>query len=263
MDATFQWMHDPLEGVSERGTIVTGIGRDKVPPLFERVLEAAVAAVESADVSLYVYGSVATGMARIGVSDVDLLTIGLAANEAASIAQDLSERFAGLCRGVEVAAANASDFEGDRDEVYGGRVFLRHYCVHLSGSDLRSSLPEFSADTRAARCFNGDIAQHVETWRGQLGEGRDPGDLGRRVARKSLLAVAGLVSVHDGTWTTDRRFAAARWSEINPALAADLETFTAWSSGDRTANEQAVSAALGGAVAEIASAFERTIGLWN
>ena len=96
-----------------------------------------------------------------------------------------------------------------------------------------------------------------------MGEGRDPGDLGRRVARKSLLAVAGLVSVHDGTWTTDRRFAAARWSEINPALAADLETLTAWSSGDRTANEQAVSAALGGAVAEIASAFERTIGLWN
>lgn len=256
-------MHDPLEGVSENGTIVTGVGRNKVPPTFEPVLEAAIAAVRSAEVSLYVYGSVATGMARAGTSDVDLLTIGLAGDEAASIGQDLSERHADLCRGVEVAAANVSDFEGNGDEAYGGRVFLRHYCVHLAGPDLHSTLPEFPSDARAARGFNGDIARDVERWRSQHDEGRNDAELGRRVARKSLLAVAGLVSVHDRTWTTDRRSAAARWSEINPALAADLQTLVAWSLGDQTASEHAVSELLDGIVAEIAVAFEKMIGLWG
>ncbi|MCM0638919.1 hypothetical protein [Cellulomonas wangsupingiae] len=42
-----------------------------------------------------------------------------------------------------------------------------------------------------------------------------------RVARKTLLAVAGLVSVHDHTWTTDRSRAVRRWCEIEPALDTD------------------------------------------
>jgi hypothetical protein len=48
--------------------------------------------------------------------------------------------------------------------------------------------------------------------------------LGRRVARKTLLAVAGLVSVHDTTWTTDREGATQRWSVIDPPLSAPWST---------------------------------------
>jgi anti-sigma regulatory factor (Ser/Thr protein kinase) len=96
-------------------------------------------------------------------------------------------------------------------------VFLRHYCVLLAGSDAHRPKHDFAGDRRAARGFNGDIAQHVQRWRNALEADDDAGLLAQRMARKSLLAVAGLVSVHDHTWTTDRETSAHRWSEIEPA----------------------------------------------
>lgn len=258
-------MHDPLEGVTSRGTIATGARRDRVAALFEPALDTAVGAVRAAkrDASLYLYGSVATGTAQTGRSDIDLLTVGLPSTEAAAIGRDLSVRFADLCRAVQIAAAQPTDFSGETDPAYGGRAFLRHYCVHLAGPDLQSALPEFPADVRAARGFNGDIAQHAQGWWKEVEEGCDPVELSRRLARKSLLAVAGLVSVHDATWTTDRTAAAARWAEIRPALAGDLRMLQTWASDHETPDRYAVEAALDGVVAQIVTSFEATIGLWN
>jgi len=258
-------MHDPLEGVTSLGTVQTGASRDRVSVLFEPVLDAAVVAVRIADgdASVYVYGSVATGMAQPGRSDIDLLTVGLPSATAAEVARALSVRFSDLCRAVEVAAAQRSDFSGDSDEAYGGRVFLRHYCVHLVGPDLHSALPDFAADVRAARGFNGDIAQNAQRWRMELDDGCDLAPLSRRLARKSLLAVAGLVSVHDNTWTTDRATAAARWAEIEPTLADGLQILLTWSREHATHHRESVKAALDGVVAQIVDAFETSIGLWN
>lgn len=257
-------MRDQIEGVTSLGTIQTGASRDQVAGVFEPVLDAAVLASRIADhdSSLYVYGSVATGMAQPGRSDVDLLTVGLPSGAAADVARALSVRFSGLCRAVEVAAAQHSDFSGESDEAYGGRVFLRHYCVHLEGPDLHSALPDFPADVRAARGFNGDIAQDAQRWRTELDDGRDAALLSRRLARKSLLAVAGLVSVHDDTWTTDRANAAARWAEIEPALADDLHMLLIWSREGGTRHRASVEAALDGVVARIVTSFEASIGLW-
>jgi len=258
-------MHDPLEGVTSLGTIKTGAGRDRVPGRFEPVLDAAVNAVRTAahNSSLYVYGSVATGMAQPGKSDVDLLTVRIPAATAADIAQILSMRFSGLCRAVEVAAAQRSDIAGDTDEAYGGRVFLRHYCVHLTGPDLHSGLPDYAADARAARGFNGDIAQDARRWRTELDEGTAPVVLSRRLARKTLLAVAGLVSVHDHTWTTDRTAAAARWAEIEPTLASDLQMLVAWCDENAAPHRSSVESALTGVVAQVVASFEDAIGLWS
>jgi predicted nucleotidyltransferase len=67
---------DPDEGVAPDGTIRTGARRDRVPDLFEPVLAEAMALIDH-ETSLYVYGSVATGTARPGSSDVDLLAVGM------------------------------------------------------------------------------------------------------------------------------------------------------------------------------------------
>ena len=258
-------MLDPLEGVSSLGTIETGARRDRVSTLFEPVLDEGIAAVGAAnrDSSLYAYGSVATGAAQAGTSDVDLLTVGLPAPHAADIARALSARFLDLCRAVTVAPAKRSDFLGATDQAYGGRVFLRHCCVHLAGPDLHSALPDFAADVRAARGFNGDIAQSAKRWRTELADGGDPVQLSRRLARKTLLAVAGLVSVHDGTWTTDRAGASTRWSEIEPALAGGLRTLVAWSHDSVVADRESVEAALDGVLAQLTESFRTSIGFWN
>jgi hypothetical protein len=256
-------MADPEEGVAPDGTILTGAHRDRVPAAFEPVLADAVAVAGQSGASLYVYGSVATGTARLGSSDVDLLSIDLP--DAAILGQHLSTRYADRCRGVEIAAATAADFPGDTDYAYGCRVFLRHYCVHLAGPDPSAALPAFPADAWAARGFNGDLGQYFGRWRQEAESGTvAAGPLGVRVARKTLLAVAGLVSVHDQTWTTDRSRAARRWSEREPGLAAGLGQLHSWVAGERRPTREEVERVLAddGIVAAILERFSRLIGLW-
>jgi hypothetical protein len=254
---------DPDEGVAADGTIRTGAHRDRVPVAFEPVLADAVTFLDESGASLYVYGSVANGTVRPGSSDVDLLSIGL--RDAAGIGQRLSARYADRCRGVEVAAATAADFAGDTDAAYGYRVFLRHYCVHLAGPDLSAALPAFLADVRAARGFNGDLGQHLQQWRHGLESSLLAADLlGVRAARKTLLAVAGLVSVHDHTWTTDRSRAVRRWSELEHNLATQLRRLNLWASGERRPSPEEVERALAddGIVSAIVERFGSLIGLW-
>jgi len=256
-------MADPDEGVAADGTIRTGARRDRVPAMFEPVITDAVAFLSESASSLYVYGSVANGTARPGSSDVDLLSIALP--EAAILGQRLSARYADRCRGVEVAAATATDIAGATDDAYGYRVFLRHYCVHLAGPDPSTALPAFPADVRAARGFNGDIGRHFQRWRQQLASGAVAADLlGVRVARKTLLAVAGLVSVHDRTWTTDRSRAMRRWGELEPGLAAQLGQLHSWVTGQRRPARAEVGRVLAddGIIPGIVERFDSVIGLW-
>lgn len=255
-------MPDPLEGVAADGTIRTGAARHRVPPTFEPVVREAVEAVnQHPRASLYLYGSVANGTAQPGSSDVDLLTIDLA--DPTGLGQVLSERFADLCRGVEVAGADTADFRGVGDASYGNRVFLRHYCVHLSGPDPADGLPAYAADARAARGFNGDVGRHLQGWRSRLSS--DQATLGVRVARKTLLAVAGLVSVHDRTWTTDRSRAARRWAEVEPGMTQGLALLDQWASGVAQPSPAQVTAVLGdgGVVPRLVDRFAELVGLWT
>lgn len=257
-------MRDPLEGLTADGLITTGARYDRVADLFESVLSEAVVRVLCAAPtgSVYVYGSVATGVAVPRRSDVDLLTIGLPAERARQIGSELSSEHSDVCRGVEIAAAMERHFVGDHDEAYGGRVFLHHYCVHLAGPDLDRSTSGFPGDRRAARGFNGDIGRHATRWRHDV-DRVEPATLGRHVGRKTLLAVAGLVSVHDATWTTDREHAAARWGQVHPELAGDLAELHAWADGTRVPTRRRLLQHLDTAVDVIVTQFSDRIGLWQ
>ena len=253
----------PGRGWRPDGTITTGARRDRVPAAFEPVLADAVALLADPPASLYVYGSVANGTARPGSSDVDLLSIDLP--DATAAGRRLSARYADRCRGVEIAAAQTADFAGDTDAAYGNRVFLRHYCVHLAGPDPSAAWPAFSADARAARGFNGDLGRYLRRWRQGLESGTVAADLlGIRVARKTLLAVAGLVSVHDHTWTTDRSRAVQRWSDVEPDLAGQLGRLHSWAKAERHPDREEVVLALAddGIVCAITERFGHLIGLW-
>lgn len=246
--------------------IVTGACQHRIAPEFKAVILRAVDRVSAlgGSHSLYVYGSVATGTARVGSSDVDLFTVGLSPAVAATIGQDLSSEYAHICRGVDIGPAQLSDYEGPSDEAYGNRVFLRHYCVHLAGPDVGHGLPAFTADEAAVRGFNGDIGLCADRWRIEVLRDPYPSLLGRRVARKTLLAVAGLVSVHDATWTTDRVAAAWRWGLLRPVLARSLRELVAWSVASTSGPSQSeVLIVLDGVVAEVVGEFRQNIGLWR
>jgi hypothetical protein len=257
-------VHDPLEGVAADGTIETGVGRGPVPAAFAPVVDAAVEAVRAAapGAALFLYGSVATGRARPGTSDVDLIGFGLPGATATAIGAELSDRFAGTCRGVELAPSDPADLAGDSDEAYGNRVFLRHYCLQLSGPPRTDLDTAFPADARAARGFNGDLAVHADRWRQALADGADPIALARRVARKSLVAAAGLVSVHDRTWTTDRARGARGWAELDPDRAGAAAQLLSWVESAAGATRPQVADLLDGAVPALVASFAELVGLW-
>lgn len=262
-------MRDPREGLAPDGTITTGAHRSRIPARFAAVLDRAVAAVHAnaPHASIHVYGSVATGEAIVPTSDVDLLTIGLAPDETLGIGGQLSAEFALLCRGVEIAPARPTDLRGPSDEAYGFRLFLRHYCVHLAGPNLDRSTGPFPGDERAARGLNGDIALHRRRWSAALESlgSAEPGEiahLGRRVARKTLLAVAGLVSVHDRIWTTDRSTAADRWGRRHPDLAGDLAELHEWAIEAGSADRLRLGRQLDSTVRRVTEQFADRIGLW-
>lgn len=248
------------------GMIVTGACQHRIAPEFKAVISKAVVRVSAigGSHSLYVYGSVATGTARVGRSDVDLFTVGLRPGIASPIGQDLGAEYAHICRGVDIGAAQWADYDGPGDEAYGNRVFLRHYCVHLAGPDLGQGLPVFAADEAAARGFNGDIGLCADRWRIEVRRDPCPSLLGRRVARKTLLAVAGLVSVHDTIWTTDRVAAAWRWGLLRPGLADSLRKLVAWSAASTSGpSPSEIQIVLDGVVAEVVDEFRQRIGLWR
>lgn len=258
-------MRDLAEGVTDNGLIVTGIARGAVPTVFEPVLAALDAQlVTRSDVSLYLYGSVATGRARVGLSDVDFLTVGLPTADAIQVGYDLTVQFGNLCRGVEIAAAQADDLTGMGDAAYGMRVFVKHYCVHLGGPDLSIGLPSFPADTRAARGFNCDIARHLARWR-QSVDRDEPIQLGRQLARKTLLATAGLVSVLEGSWTTDRERAAHAYARLQPDRAAELSLLQDWADASTQPDHAAVLRVLrtDAVVHHVVDEFAAVIGLWS
>ena len=257
-------VRDPDEGIGPDGTIVTGARRDRVPAAFEPVVAAAVDAFRATggDPALHLYGSVATGRARIGESDVDLIVSGPGAAAAPAIGAHLSARFAHLCRGVEIGVAGAEQLAGDTDEAYGYLVFLRHYCVQLLGAPRTDPAVRFPADARAARGFDGDIARHAQRWQQTLDSGADPSAVARRAARKTLLAVAALVSVHDRTWTTDRVAAAHRWARIDPEAAAGLAELATRLGPQTPTSLRDAQQLLDGPVARMVEAFRTTIGLW-
>jgi len=91
---------------------------------------------------------------------------------------------------------------------------------------------------------------------------REPADLARAVARKTLLAVAGLVSIHDATWTTDRGTAATRWAAVEPTSADGMSLLTEWSQTTPNVTTADVRNALLTAVRHVVHHFDQRIGLW-
>lgn len=257
-------VRDPDERRTDAGTIETGVAASRVPSTFRVVVDEARSAVSALDrnASLYLYGSVATGQAEVGRSDVDLLTIGVPVAESRRISSHLSDRFGDLCRGVAIAPATTTDFDGDHDSAYGNRVFLRHYCLLIAGPDRDRSTAGFPADARAARGFNGDIAQHRDRWRTELDDGIDPELLATRIARKTLLAVAGLVSVHGEVWSTDREFAADRWAQIEPGRRDQLEVLARWTHDALGVTHADVRSTLDHTIDALVDRFAHDIGLW-
>lgn len=235
---------DPAEGVGADGTIVTGVGSQPIRAPYDAVLAAAAEQVTArlADTlhGLYVYGSVATGQARPPRSDLDLyaVTRSPATPRCREVAARLSHRFADTVRDVGIGATIIADVWADDATGQAERCFVRHYCVHVAGEDLRPRLPACRASVTLARGFNGDIGEVIAATVDRLRAGPAEPERRRLVAtgsRRLLMAAATLLSARAGEWTTDRSRGAELFEAEAPALATDVARARAWTDLDASA----------------------------
>lgn len=241
---------DPSEGVGPDGRVVTGVDPANIVDPYDAVVESAVEAVvaqlgDALD-GLYIYGSVATGMARPPTSDVDLYAIvlrdaGAASREAAS---DLSARYAPIVREVGVSAVLLDDVLADTLEGWAERCFVRHYCVHLAGRNRKQDLPACQASPALARGVNGNvgdaIGRSLNRLRSEVLDERRTRHAIAWSARKLLMSAATLLSTRAGGWTTDRDAGARLLTTAAPQLSTCVRRVQRWTKLDTSESHTSV-----------------------
>lgn len=157
--------------------------------------------------SLYVYGSVARGVARPGHSDLDL---SLVVTEALTPQQ--TQQLDALARQclAEYAIVSKIDFDvGVRSDVldpqnlYSWGYWLKHECRCIDGQDLAAHFPLFAPCMAIAQALNGDYLQTLNAYSAKIAAAPTQPELRRlqkEAARKWLRAGNLLRSESDAHW---------------------------------------------------------------
>lgn len=230
-------MADPAEGIDADGFITTGADVANIRPPFAAAVRDAVELCRSRcspGFGLYVYGSVASGQARRGRSDLDLLLVVADPADLDSVADvgaTLTRRHGALFREVSLATGTTDEILDGGPARAADRCFLKHYCVCVAGRDLTVDLPRCRPSPALAAGFAAETGEVLERLRAALteaGQGELAG-VARAGARKLLLTCAAIVSAETGGWTTDRHGAAVELSKRHPEHAETLARARAWS----------------------------------
>ena len=219
---------DPDEGLDTDGYLTTGVALDRIPPAYVAVVADCVAEIARALGAtlhgLYLYGSVATGRARRPASDLDLLAVTLSAVDVSALEADLSARHRDIVREVGISHGTLAQVWADGAEGLGGRCFLKHYCVPLTGVDLRAELPACRTSREVADGFNGDLLAACRAWRSTV----DTPVTARNAARRLLRAAATLESVEHGGWSTDQGTGAELVARHHPEWTVTVRRALSW-----------------------------------
>jgi hypothetical protein len=152
----------------------------------------------------------------------------------AAVVATLSTRHSALVREVGLAQATADSIRLDADQ-----AFMKHYCVPLSGRDIRPELPRFRPSRALADGFNDDLPSVVRRLRSTVDDAPTPAErlaATRKAARRLLLAVATIESVSHATWSTDRATGAALLAQHHPEWTDVAGRALDWSAGRGTSD---------------------------
>jgi len=180
--------------------------------------------------SLYLYGSVAEGRAKIGKSDLDMTVIfSVDPGEAAKV--QITE----IQRKLEKNNPVLSKIDFDcgllqqvvhPDNLLSWGYWLKHHCVCVYGEDLSQRFQAFKPSKEIAVAVNGDFLPVLEKLITQMQLSADENkklQLQRAAARKTIRATNILRSEHDKQWPEtleDYRFT---FNARYPALAKEMD----------------------------------------
>ncbi|MDP2585927.1 MAG: nucleotidyltransferase domain-containing protein [Candidatus Levybacteria bacterium] len=220
-------------GVDKNGFIITEVGLNKVKPAFQKVLDK----IKNEVINkfggkihgLYLYGSVATGKARIKSSDLDLLLVlqqkptPKIKNEVSEFQNYLTAEHLNTFRDVGISLTHADEIKKD---AYGWGCFIKYLCVCLYGENLGKNLPKFKPSKKVAKAFNGDIGKHIKTVLEKLKSTPDPQEVSSvcsSTMRKIVRTGFCLVMEQEQSWTTDLKKSCEIFSKYYPKQSANMK----------------------------------------
>ncbi len=202
------------DGLDAEGYIETCCAVEKIPRVLRPALDASIARLKSTFAarlhSIYLYGSVATGQARLGLSDIDILVLfsdSILDPDQASlqqVAENLSLSYRSLVRQVGIEAVSIQEALAN-ETLPGLGCFIKHLCVCVVGEDIRPLLPKFRPSIEVARGFNGDYASVMQAMLAELAAANQTQitqAVMRRICRKTVRTAFSLVMPRLGCWTT-------------------------------------------------------------
>jgi len=220
-------------GVDKNGFIITEVGLNKVRPAFQEVLDKikdeVIHTFGDGIHSLYLYGSVATGKARIKTSDLDLLLV-LQQKATSKILQQihkfqnhLSVDHLNLFRNVGISLSYVGEVKKDP---FGWGCFIKHLCVCLYGENLGKNLSKFKPSKKVANAFGSDVGKHISTVIEKLKSMPAPKEV-RSICsgtmRKIVRTGFCLVMEQERSWTTDLKKSYEVFSKYYPAKSTNMK----------------------------------------
>ncbi|PHM49545.1 nucleotidyltransferase domain-containing protein [Xenorhabdus sp. KK7.4] len=180
--------------------------------------------------SLYVYGSVAEGRAKIGKSDLDVSIIFNYEPD-----QVTSAHLAAVQCELENNNPVVSKIDFDcgllqqvlhPDNKLSWGYWLKHHCVCVYGEDLSRRFHAFKPSKAIAVAVNGDFLPVLDKLIAQMHASTDENkklQLQRAAARKAIRATSILRSEHDNDWPETLHEHRIKFNARYPALAKDMD----------------------------------------
>jgi uncharacterized protein len=228
-------------GVDKNGIIITEVSADKITSPFreivENILNSILGEFSTQLNAVFLYGSIATGKAVVGKSDLDILIVfnekltEELSRRVLSLEEKLTNEYESTLRDVGLATTCVADALSEKERK-GSLCFLKHLCVCIYGEDFTKDIPGFKPSREVAKGFNGDIAKVLESFKGKLEKGTGAEEikkLSQSVAKKIVRTGFSLVMPRSNSWTTNLQTSADTFAYYYPEKAPEMNTSLEWS----------------------------------
>jgi hypothetical protein len=199
-------------------------------PVVSEVVQKLSSAMPDLIHSIYVYGSLAEGIAREALSDLDLTVIfmreldDVTAEKMAAIKSELEQHYSVISKididpGVlsEVMLPASTDRWG---------YWLKHHCVCVYGEDLRKRFEAFRPSINIAIAVNGDFLTVLNGYISLMKPSLEPlkrHALQRAAARKAIRSTNILRHANDSDWPMTLEEHCVKFNDLYPALSEEMD----------------------------------------
>ncbi|MGD0729351.1 MAG: nucleotidyltransferase domain-containing protein [Candidatus Micrarchaeaceae archaeon] len=238
-------------GVDRNGFIITEVSIKKISPIYKHVVTCVsdiILSKYAKDIeSIYLYGSVVTGKAIKGKSDLDILLVfknnpnGIVAKNVKTLEKNLSKKYINILRGIGLAITSIQEVKNPKEK-YGLLCFIKHLCVCIYGNDITVNIPKFKPTKAVAKGFNGDIAEKLEINRRKFLKHLTTSEikkLSQETSKRIIRTGFSLVMPRTKSWTTNLQKSVDTFIYYYPEKKAEMTKALEWSKAG-TVNKQAI-----------------------